>query len=85
MKGSPSKRCPICGDRFNQRKTGAPVCSQMCAVEALARVEIGCVVMGLDWRDFLPQDQRPDKVPWPAWEAAMKLNGKAHWRKIKTE
>jgi hypothetical protein len=61
-----------------------PACSMICAAEALGRLAVGAQAMGLDWRDFLPADQRPDLVPWDAWQTATKLHGKRVWRTTKT-
>lgn len=79
-----TERCVICGDKWSANGD-FPACSQQCAAEAFARIVIGAEAYGLDWKDLLPRDQRPDLVPWDAWQAGTRLNGKKHWRKVKTE
>ena len=71
-----------CGDKYS--RSDFPACSLICAAEILARMENEAVIRGWDLRDYLPQDQRPDEVPWDAWQAATKLHGKNQWRKIRT-
>lgn len=78
-------RCACCGDRYPKRDMADyPACSLMCAGELLARIMIEYQARGLgDWKDLLPEDQRPDQVAWDAWQAGTKLGGKKHWRKLK--
>ena len=78
-------RCPGCGDRVPKTRYGeavqSPCCTQACAEGVLTRLEAESKLTGNDWRDRLPADQRPDLIPWDAWQAATRLHGKKQWRK----
>lgn len=76
-------RCVVCGDKYSANSDW-PACSQVCAAEAFARMVLGAQARGMDWKSLLPWDQRPDTVPWKAWQAATKLQGKNHWRRTRT-
>lgn len=85
-KQSRQVRCAGCGDKYPATtvngEINVPACSLQCAGEILLRIMMEATIRGWDWKDYLPDDKRPDQVPWDAWQSATKLHGKKHWRKL---
>lgn len=74
-KGRP--RCLGCGDKFTVSAYRRVACSIRCGSLIVERL----IDAGADLSALLPGNQRPDLVPWDAWQAATKINGKKQWLK----
>lgn len=51
-------------------------CSLQCAQIIMTRVMYIARERGMELRELLPPEWRPDLIPWDSWTAACKLDGK---------
>lgn len=56
-------------------------CSLFCAQLIMHRVFAVAAEHGWDLRDLLPDEWRPDAIPWDTWQAAVRIGGRKTWVK----